>query len=159
MKPKKALKRLTRVEKLLSDVLSEYSPIDKQVDKQVRESLSSAKASVVGASVLIGRQVHSQAAPKPGAKSATPQPSRAAAAPGKKATAKAKGVRSPGSAFARKRASAKRKRVAAKAHPAAPTSADTDVSATDAASAPMMETPLDRASGMNSQGDAAMGAS
>ena len=45
MKAKKALKRLTRVEALLSDVLKQYAASE----KEVRESLDSAKASVARA--------------------------------------------------------------------------------------------------------------
>lgn len=46
MKSKKAVTLLTRVESLLSDVLDEYSVIEKQVEKNVRAGLLSAQKSV-----------------------------------------------------------------------------------------------------------------
>jgi division protein CdvB (Snf7/Vps24/ESCRT-III family) len=49
MKPKKAVTLLTRIETLLSDVLDEYSVIEKHVEKNVRAVLLSAQESVVSA--------------------------------------------------------------------------------------------------------------
>jgi division protein CdvB (Snf7/Vps24/ESCRT-III family) len=49
MKSKKAVTLLTRIETLLSDVLDEYSVIEKHVEKNVRAVLLSAQASVVSA--------------------------------------------------------------------------------------------------------------
>jgi len=51
MKSKKALKQLTKVETLLSDVLAKYTPIE----DQIRGMLSTAKASVVSATGLIDK--------------------------------------------------------------------------------------------------------
>ena len=51
MKSKKALKHLTKVETLLSDVLAKYTPIE----DQLRGMLSAAKASVVSATDLIDK--------------------------------------------------------------------------------------------------------
>ena len=52
MKAKKALKRLIRVEALLSNVLDQYS----MSEKHVREALNSAKISVVRARESISQQ-------------------------------------------------------------------------------------------------------
>jgi division protein CdvB (Snf7/Vps24/ESCRT-III family) len=46
MKSKKAVTLLTRVKSLLSDVLDEYSVIEKQAEKKVRTVLLSAQKSV-----------------------------------------------------------------------------------------------------------------
>jgi division protein CdvB (Snf7/Vps24/ESCRT-III family) len=49
MKSKRAVTLLTRVESLLSDVLDEYSVIEKQVEKNIRAGLLSAQESVISA--------------------------------------------------------------------------------------------------------------
>jgi hypothetical protein len=49
MKSKKAVTLLTRMERILSDVLDEYSVIEKNVEKNVRQMLLSAQASIVSA--------------------------------------------------------------------------------------------------------------
>jgi hypothetical protein len=54
MKSKKAVTLLTRIESLLSDVLDEYSVIEKHVEKNVRAVLLSAQASVASALDFIG---------------------------------------------------------------------------------------------------------
>lgn len=75
MKSKKALKRLGKVDALLSDVLSEYSPIE----KELRASLSSAKTSLASARKLIGQRIAAEAADKQTAKpKETPQAAAAA---------------------------------------------------------------------------------
>ena len=60
MKAKKALKRLTRVEALLSNVLEQYAASD----HRVRELLDSAKASVVSAKKTMSLRASSGAARK-----------------------------------------------------------------------------------------------
>jgi len=65
MKPKKALKRLSRVEALLSDVLSLYAPLE----QAVRESLSAAKAAVASARKSMGRKASAAAPGKQAVKS------------------------------------------------------------------------------------------
>ena len=45
-KPAKAVTMLVKIEKLLADVLSEFSVIEKSVEKNVRELLVSAEASI-----------------------------------------------------------------------------------------------------------------
>jgi hypothetical protein len=54
MKSKKAVTLLSRAEALLSDVLDEYSVIEKQVEKNVRAVLLSAQKSVNSAMNFIG---------------------------------------------------------------------------------------------------------
>jgi len=61
MKAKKALKRLTRVETLLSDVVDQYAAIE----PDVRALLDSAKASVVRARETVDVKVSPKAAKKP----------------------------------------------------------------------------------------------
>jgi len=51
---KKAVTLLTKIESLLSDVLDEYSVIEKQVEKNVRSVLQSAQASVASALKYVG---------------------------------------------------------------------------------------------------------
>jgi len=48
-KPTKAVTLLTRIETLLSDVIDECSDIEKSVEKNVRELLTSAQASISSA--------------------------------------------------------------------------------------------------------------
>ena len=48
-KSKKAVTRLEKIEKLLSDVIDECSDTEKSVEKNVREVLLSAQASIVSA--------------------------------------------------------------------------------------------------------------
>ena len=66
MKSKKAVTLLTRIESLLSDVLDEYSVIEKHVEKNVRAVLLSAHASIISAidyvSALPPSQVRRKAA-------------------------------------------------------------------------------------------------
>jgi hypothetical protein len=118
MKAKKALKRLTRVEALLSDVLKQYSA----GEKEVRESLDSAKAAVARAWESVNRKVSAAlekkpAATKPGAKKkaasksavkakSAKRPAQAAKAKGKPAVAAKKEVA--------KAAPARKRRVIAK---------------------------------------------
>ena len=61
MKAKKALKRLTRVETLLSDVVDQYGAIK----ADVRELLDSAKASVARARETVDLKASGKAAKKP----------------------------------------------------------------------------------------------
>src|SRR5450631_851418 len=64
MKAKKALKRLTRAEKLLSDVLDQYSA----GEKEVKELLDSAKTSVARAWESLSSKVSSTLEKKPASK-------------------------------------------------------------------------------------------
>jgi division protein CdvB (Snf7/Vps24/ESCRT-III family) len=66
MKSKKAVTLLTRVESLLSDVLDEYSVIEKQVEKNVRAGLLSAKESVKSAMKFISALPDAQISYKSG---------------------------------------------------------------------------------------------
>jgi len=61
MKAKKALKRLARVETLLSDVVDQYAAIE----PDMRELLDSAKASVVRARQTVDVKANTKAAKKP----------------------------------------------------------------------------------------------
>ena len=65
MKSKKAIKRLTRVEKLLAEVQSHYSALEKPLGKL----LSSAKASIEGIKDSIAKTIQSKPAPSKAAKS------------------------------------------------------------------------------------------
>jgi hypothetical protein len=108
MKSKKAIKRLTRVEKLLADVQFHYSAIEKPLGKL----LSSAKASVAGIRKSIAAQAKT-AKPKKSKKART---AKAGKAPAKKTAAPAKAKRR---APARSR-SVRRKPAAVKRTPAPP---------------------------------------
>jgi hypothetical protein len=66
MKSKKAVTLLTRVESLLSDVLDEYSVIEKQVEKNVRAGLLSAQESVKSAMKFISALPDAQISYKSG---------------------------------------------------------------------------------------------
>jgi hypothetical protein len=70
MKAKKALKRLTRVETLLSDVVDQYDAIE----PDVRELLDSAKASVVRAKETVDGKASAKAAKKPPVKAEKSKP-------------------------------------------------------------------------------------
>jgi hypothetical protein len=70
MKAKKALKRLTRVEALLSDVVDQYDAIE----PSARELLDSAKASVVRAKETVDVKASAKAAKKPPAKAEKSKP-------------------------------------------------------------------------------------
>src|ERR1039457_992565 len=65
MKSKKAVTLLTRVETMLSDVLDEYSVIEEHVEKNVREVLQSAQASIVSAIDFISSLPSSEVLQKP----------------------------------------------------------------------------------------------
>ena len=69
MKAKKALKRLSRVEDLLSDVIEQYAT--PQTD--LRELLDSARTSVVSAKSAVNLQASPEAAKKPPAKAQKPK--------------------------------------------------------------------------------------
>jgi hypothetical protein len=116
MKSKKAIKRLTRVEKLLAEVQSHYSAMEKPLGKL----LSSAKASIEGIRDSIAKSIQAKAAlPKP-AKSKAKKPKKskkARHADGKKKSmpAKAKSDEKPSVSkkrAAKRSASGKRKRSA-----------------------------------------------
>jgi hypothetical protein len=114
MKTKKALKRLTRVEALLSEILKEYS----RGEKLVRESLDAAKALVVRALESISPPKN----PVAGKKSATRSKKSAVAAKKQIVPAKQTGRRSAAAPIAKKRAmkaaaARKPKRVMAKRPP------------------------------------------
>jgi len=68
MKAKKALKRLSRVETLLSDVIDQYAP----KEKDVRELLDSAKSYVIRAKESVNVQA-SSASKKPPVKATEPR--------------------------------------------------------------------------------------
>ena len=108
MKSKKAIKRLTRVEKLLADVQFHYSAIEKPLGKL----LSSAKASVAGIRKSIAAQAKT-AKPKKSGKVKKPHKAKATAraAPAKKTAAPAK---------AKRRASAKGKSARTRRPPSTP---------------------------------------
>ena len=65
MKSKKAIKRLTRVEKLLAEVQSHYSALEKPLGKM----LSSAKASIEGIKDSIAKTIQAKPAHSKAAKS------------------------------------------------------------------------------------------
>jgi hypothetical protein len=67
MKAKKTLKRLTRVEELLANVIEKCGT----AERTVRELLDSAKTSVVSAKQAVDRKVSPKAAKKPQAKAET----------------------------------------------------------------------------------------
>jgi hypothetical protein len=89
-KPTNAVTLLTRIETLLSDVIDECSDIEKSVEKNVRELLVSAQASI-GSAIDFFR-----AAPSPAARKKTTAKRKA------KPTVKAK--KRPSAPAARKRA-------------------------------------------------------
>jgi len=69
MKPKKkkspkAVTLLTQVEKLLSDVIDQCADIEKSVEKNVRELLTSAQKSISSAMDFVVSAAPSSAAPK-----------------------------------------------------------------------------------------------
>ena len=68
MKAKKALKRLSRIETLLSDVIDQYAP----KEQDVRELLDSAKSSVIRAKESVNAPT-SPASRKPPAKATEPR--------------------------------------------------------------------------------------
>ena len=82
MKAKKALKRLTRVETLLTDVIDQYAGSE----GNVRELLDNAKASVVRAKKTVNVKASPKAAKKPPVKAGSSK-SRVAAEGRKKAAA------------------------------------------------------------------------
>ena len=65
MKSKKAIKRLTRVEKLLAEIQSHYSALEKPLGKM----LSSAKASIEGIKDSISKSIQAKPAHSKAAKS------------------------------------------------------------------------------------------
>lgn len=109
MKSKKAIKRLTRVEKLLADVQFHYSAIEKPLGKL----LSSAKASVAGIRESIAKSVSAKAAQAKTAKAAKSKSKQP-----RKATAVKAGKAAP--AKAKRRASAKGKSAKTRRPPATP---------------------------------------
>lgn len=118
MKPKKAIKRLTRVEKLLAEVQSHYSAMEKPLGKL----LSSAKASIEDIKESIAKSIQAKATlPKP-AKSKAKKPkkskkSRRAEDRKKAMPAKARSDEKPSVSrkrAAKRSASGKRKPVAVK---------------------------------------------
>ena len=74
MKAKKAIKRLSKVESILSNVIDQFSS-----DNGLRELLDSAKTSVLRARKTVDRQESSRAAKKPPAKAERSQRSRLSA--------------------------------------------------------------------------------
>lgn len=64
MKSKKAVTLLTRIDGLLSDVLDEYSVIEKNIEKNVRAALLSAQESIVCAIDFISALPSSAVRPK-----------------------------------------------------------------------------------------------
>src|SRR5579864_772106 len=74
MKVKKAIKRLNKVESILSNVIDQFSS-----DNGLRELLDSAKTSVVRAKKSVGQQEPSKAGKKPPAKADKSQRSRLSA--------------------------------------------------------------------------------
>lgn len=165
MKSKKVIKRLSRVVTLLSDVLSEYPAIE----KQVRELLSAARASIVGARKFIDQQVSAGAAVK-SVKSKTAQQSRLTAAGKSKSPLASKAKTAPAkpkikpkaaSANAKSRApkakrAVKRKGAIVTGHPALPKSLNIDLKATTAAPLPVAQTA--KPSEAKSQGESLVGA-
>ena len=85
MKVKKAFKKLTKIETALSAVLDQYSQED---DQNLRDVLTSAKASIGHAKEIINPQAAPRAAKKPPAKAAEPGKSRLSAS-GKRNISKA----------------------------------------------------------------------
>jgi hypothetical protein len=69
MKAKKAVKRLSRVETLLSNVIDQYATSE----QDVKELLDSAKASVVRAKETVNSQASAAVAKKPPAKAKEPK--------------------------------------------------------------------------------------
>jgi hypothetical protein len=69
MKTKKAVKRLTRVEEILSNVIDQYA----ESGHGVKELLDSAKESVVRARETVNQKASSAATKKPPAKAEKPQ--------------------------------------------------------------------------------------
>ncbi|HEY2843424.1 MAG TPA: hypothetical protein VGJ09_07240 [Bryobacteraceae bacterium] len=106
MKSKKAVKRLTRVEKLLSEVQSEYSSVTETLGK----ALTSAKAAIAGIKAGIAKAVETKDAKPKAGKSAKSGKSHEKSA---KKAAPAKVVKAQAPAK-RKRASAKRSASAGK---------------------------------------------
>lgn len=76
MKAKKAIKRLSKVESILSNVIDQFSVSD----NGLRELLDSAKTSIVRAKKTVGQQGSSKAAKKPPATATKSQRSRLSAA-------------------------------------------------------------------------------
>ena len=72
MKAKKAIKRLSKVETLLSNVIDQYPASD----RRVRVLLGSAKVSVTRAKATVSLDAHPRAARKPPAKAHSAQPGR-----------------------------------------------------------------------------------
>ena len=71
MKTKKALKKLAKVESLLSSIIDQY---DTNGERSLREALASAKESVIRAKETVGHhQGESKAVRKPSAKAAASQ--------------------------------------------------------------------------------------
>lgn len=75
MKAKKAIKRLNKIESILSTVIDQFSP----TDNGLRELLDSAKTSVVRAKKTVGLHESAKAAKKPPAKAEKSQRSRLSA--------------------------------------------------------------------------------
>jgi hypothetical protein len=76
MKAKKAIKRLSKVESILSNVIDQFSSTTKN---GLRELLDSAKTSIVRAKKTVGLQESSKAAKKPPATADKSQRSRLSA--------------------------------------------------------------------------------
>jgi hypothetical protein len=117
MKAKKALKRLTRVEKIISRVLGHCA----DSEQQLREFLDSAKASVAGAKKAISRKAKPTKEKKPKvakateAAEATPAPApkkkpvvKAKAAPAKPKKPPVKAAKKPAPAAKKRRVMARR---------------------------------------------------
>lgn len=73
---KKAVTMLTRIDRLLSDVLDECSAIEKNVEKNVRVLLLSAKESIVSAKDFVSASLSSEVRHKASPSKAKP-PARA----------------------------------------------------------------------------------
>ena len=64
-RPAKAVTLLTKIEDLLADALKEFSVIEKSIEKNVRELLLSAEASISAAKNFIASSVETPAKPRP----------------------------------------------------------------------------------------------
>ncbi|MGA2713121.1 MAG: hypothetical protein ABSG41_08430 [Bryobacteraceae bacterium] len=76
-RPTKAVTLLTRIETLLSDVIDECSDIEKSVEKNVRELLTSAQASISSAIDFFSAAQPSEVRRKPAAKKKAKAPVKA----------------------------------------------------------------------------------
>jgi ElaB/YqjD/DUF883 family membrane-anchored ribosome-binding protein len=113
MKSKKAIKRLTRVEKLLAEVESHYSAIEKPLGKL----LSSAKASIEEIKSAIARSLRSKPARSKKPRKVSPPKKKAVKKAAKKAEKKS-AKKSPKKAAVKRPTPAAQKRTMVKPPPA-----------------------------------------